>query len=395
MQRLTIVGSFKNCLVGSKFISKFQCITLNYSSSSLPNLCLADHLVNSLGFPQQQALSISTKLWQHKKKVRDFNAVVNAISVVDFFRNRGFDDACIRKIVNDLPRILSCKVDKTLNPKLRFLQDQGFSQSEIIRLVSLNPQAFMVGVESVILPTFQILTQLFGGCKPNDCRVITIVTKSKRSFGAIRYYLLPNVDLLRSYGIPIEVIRKRVVQFPACYVRKPEVFKDVMVKVENKLGISRYSPGFLYGIQLLTRLSEETLESKCRLFKRFGWTQSELETFIVKNSCCFSLSEALITKKLDFLMKELQYKPHQLTSNVNLITCSLEKRVVPRHKVLLILKEKSLLKKNPSFESAVGLSEPRFLVKFVIPFKEVHRIYAKHMGCSLKMLTQESAISIS
>ncbi|KAL9236129.1 hypothetical protein vseg_010833 [Gypsophila vaccaria] len=395
MQRLTIV-------LGSKFIPNVHRIKL-FSTSSFtkssdfpPNLRFADHLVHSLGFSSQQAVSISTRLSKQKKKVVDFNSFVTANSVVSLFRNHGFDDAHIRKIVNVCPQILFYNGDKTLNPKLKFLQELGFSESDIIRLVSTNLQILRSGVQSVILPTIQTLTQVMGGCHSNDTRLVKFISNSTvQSFQAILKFLQPNVSLLSSYGIPIEVIRRHIVQRPRCYVQRPDVLKDMMMRVENKLGISRDSPGFMYGVELLSRFSEETLESKYRLFKTFGWTQSDLETFVVKNSSCFSFSEALIKKKLDFLMNELQYKPDQLTSNVNLITCSLEKRIVPRHKVLLILKEKDLLKKNPSFQYAVGLSEPRFLMKFVIPFKEVHQIYAKHTGCSMKMLKQECAISIS
>ncbi|KAL9236132.1 hypothetical protein vseg_010836 [Gypsophila vaccaria] len=338
MKRVTNVAKLHNSFVASKLIHPITLFSTSSSSSS--KFCFADHLVASLGFPHQQALSISTRLSKEKKvDASNFGVTVN--SVVNLFKFHGFDDTHIRKIVNIYPRILSCNVHKTLNPRLWFLQELGFSESDIIRVVSTNHRILTMGVESFILPRIQILRQVMGGSNSNDGRVIKIVSNlTTLGFHAIPKFLQPNVALLSSYGIPIEVIRKHIVQRPGCYVRHPDILKDVMTRVENKLGISRYSPGFLYGIQLLSKFSEETLESKCRLFKSFGWTQSEFDTFVVKNVSCFSFSEACIKKKLDFLMNKLQYKPDQLTSCVNLLTCSLEKRVVPRHKVLLILKEK-------------------------------------------------------
>ncbi|KAL9236134.1 hypothetical protein vseg_010838 [Gypsophila vaccaria] len=308
MQRLTIVAKLHTCFLGSNLIHPISLFSTSSSSSS-SNYCLADHLVNSLGFSHQQAVSISSRLSKRKMKVDHSNSVVNAFSVVIFFRTRGFHDTLIRGLVNRYPPILSCKVDKTLNPKLRFLQQQGFSQSNIIRLVSANHRILTTGVESFIFPRIQILRQVMGACNSNDGRVIRVVSNSsERIFHAILNFLLPNVDLLRSYGVPIEKIREHVVQRPWCYVRPPDILKDIMTKVEYNLGIRGNSPGFLYAIQLLSCLSEEALESKCRLFKSFGWTQSDLETLLAKNASCFALSETLIEKKLGFLMNDLQYK---------------------------------------------------------------------------------------
>ena len=83
-------------------------------------------------------------------------------------------------------------------------------------------------------------------------------------------------------------------------------------------------------------------------------------------------------------MKELGYKPEYLTRKL-LLTCSLEKRTVPRHKVLVVLNEKGLV--TYPLDKAICLKELEFVKKFVLPFKEVHEVYCKHVVLSLEMLT--------
>ncbi|KAH9604315.1 hypothetical protein KSS87_013218 [Heliosperma pusillum] len=285
--------------------------------------------------------------------------------------------------------MLNSDAELTLIPKFNFLQQQGFSGSDIIRVISTNPSILNYGVDSCILPAFRIMRQVMG-C---HSYVITVFSKPgvRYIFTSVKN-LLPNVALLRSYGIPIELIRKHLLMKPGSYIQNPRVFKDVTMRVEEKLGITRDSMGFLYGIELLCGFSEENLLSKCRIFKSFGWTQSEIQTFMTKNLSCFKLSEQHIQKKLDFLMNELQLKPAFCTSACRLFTLSLEKRVLPRYKIILILKEKGLLNKKTSFCEPITISEPSFLKRFVLPFKEVHEVYAKHTGRSLNILSQGSAV---
>ena len=58
---------------------------------------------------------------------------------------------------------------------------------------------------------------------------------------------------------------------------------------------------------------------------------------------------------------------------------------------VLFLKEKCILEKNPSLNTAIRMTEYRFLKMFVLPFKEIHELYAQLAGCDMKMLTQESS----
>ncbi|XP_074311955.1 uncharacterized protein LOC141647599 [Silene latifolia] len=392
MQSLRFVSRHNNVVHG---FHSFQRLLL-YSTSTATAItttsnsthCYADYLVESLGFSHKQALSVSTKFLKYNK-VNQSHFLETANSVVNLFKKHGFDDTHLRKIVSKQPRLLSCNAESTLFPKFNFLQEQGFSESDIIRVISANPTILDFSVDSSILPAFQILRQVMG-C---HTYVITVLSKiGVRRICTIVKNLLPNVALLGSYGIPIEFIRKHLVRHPGHYMRIPQVFKDVTIRVEDKLGITRDSMAFLYGIDLMCELTEEGILSKYRIFESFGWTQSEIKTFVMKNPSCFAYSDERIKKRLDFLMNELQLEPAYLITQSSFFTCSLEKRILPRHKILLILKEKGLRNKVPSLSSAIQLSDTCFLTRFVLPFKEVHEVYAKQTGCSLKMLSQGSVV---
>ena len=178
----------------------------------------------------------------------------------------------------------------------------------------------------------------------------------------------------------MELIRKHLRAKPSSFLRSIKSLENILISVEGKLGIPRNSRMFVYGVHLLASNCERNIESKCQVFKSFGWSQSDIGELMRRGPNCFWLSEEKIKMSLNFLMNELGYEPKFVISNVFLLTCSLESRLVPRYRILMILKEKGLVRQNYAFSSAVKLSESQFLKKFVLPFEEVHQFYAKQTG---------------
>lgn len=86
-------------------------------------------------------------------------------------------------------------------------------------------------------------------------------------------------------------------------------------------------------------------------------------------------------------MSGMGYQPAYLVSSSAFLICSLDKRILPRHKILLVLKDKGLIGTNYSLYYAVKLNESQFVNKFVLPYEEVHQVYANDVGFSAKLLT--------
>ncbi|XP_074281141.1 uncharacterized protein LOC141606054 [Silene latifolia] len=178
-----------------------------------------------------------------------------------------------------------------------------------------------------------------------------------------------NIALLnKEYGLDINVIRNVILQSPRSYLMDTEFFQNILVRVEKELGIPRNSGMFTYGIRLLSGCSKNVIESKCQVLRSFGWTEYDVSELMRRNPIIFQISEENFRKKLGFLMTELGYKPDFLATHSTLLGFSLEKRLAPRHRVLLVLKEKGLLDYN--FYLATKKSEEEFLRILIEPFKE-------------------------
>ncbi|XP_021766756.1 transcription termination factor MTERF9, chloroplastic-like [Chenopodium quinoa] len=387
VQFLNFIHGFPHLLLYSTSTSSSSSFTTEVNSG------FTNYLVDFLGFSKQQALSTSTKLAQRRlrqgrKKGSEFYFVENANSVITFFKQIGLEQSHIRNVVVSEPQILLCNVDRTLIPKIQAFHNIGFSGSDFGELIRVNPFTFFLGSHSRIVPAIQALREIIG-C---EHLVIRFLKKSRRlRLSYVPKLLQPNVALLRSYGISIESIRKYLLRDVSPFLQNVEFFENAVIKVEEELGISRESPQFYAGLYLLTRNSEKTIESKRKVFRSFGWTESDIATLSSSIPFLLALSEATIKKKLDFLMNELGYEPSYLLKRCNLLTCSLGKRILPRHNTLIVLKEKGFIKMDYLLESSLSMTESRFLKKFVLPFKEVHGVYSQHAGISLELLTLGSS----
>ncbi|KAJ8448432.1 hypothetical protein Cgig2_022060 [Carnegiea gigantea] len=340
---------------------------------------VADFLVDSLEFPKKEALSTSTELtkWRQSRGVTKVCATdfhINAELVIRFLEQKGFENPQIRKLVSASPRILTCKVEANLEPKMNYLLELGFSTSDIADVVSVQKRIFLYGLDSIIRPAIEALRTVMGSVE-NVLRVMN----------GIRYFV-QNVSLLQALGIPIESIRKRIFVLCTALTQKPETLKDTVALVEAKWGVSRWSNNFFYAVDSLCCINEEKLDSKCRVFESFGWDRSDLVHLFRRVPYCFKLSEGNIKAKLRFYMNELGYDVGYILTHSSLFLYSLEKRVWPRHLVLLILKDRGLVDENLPLFKAVVMTESKFLKQYIQPFEEavpnLHDIYVNRIGSS-------------
>ncbi|KAK9270017.1 hypothetical protein L1049_025590 [Liquidambar formosana] len=358
----------KLCRYGNRefySLSDLRC-GLQYSTSSATDRLgkthfMVDYLVNSLRFSREAAVSASTKV-THLKSTHNPDLVLN------FFKQSGLDKTHVRNIISLIPRLLSSNVDKTLKPKMRVLQDLGLSGSDLVEVITSNPSFFKRGLDTHIVPSIDFLKTIVR----SDENVVKAIKKKTWLLSSNNTKRMqPNVVILQKCGISKEKIEKLVLRTPRRLLQNPKWLEDIVLRVENQLGIPRNSAMFSYGIDVLASMSKATLEFKYEIFKSFGWSESDIITMARNLPFCLSLSEVKIRNGLTFFMKELGYEPGYLASHPKLLMHSLEKRVLPRNAVLKVLKEKNLIRTNPSLCYIVCLPESKFMEEFVLQYKDV------------------------
>ncbi|XP_021762926.1 transcription termination factor MTERF9, chloroplastic-like [Chenopodium quinoa] len=197
------------------------------------------------------------------------------------------------------------------------------------------------------------------------------------------------VQFFKQLGFQQSDFQKIINREPLILVSRVDTTLKPNIQLLNDLGMPRDSSMFLYGVTFLLCFGEKNIKDKFEVFKSFGWTHSDIMKLIRQNPMCFTGSEAMIKERLHYLMNQMGYKPDYLAMQTKLFICSMEKRLLPRHRVLQILKEKGLLRMDYLLSSVVSLSESVFLKRFVLPFKEVHEVYAQLTGSTVESLNVE------
>ncbi|XP_070026749.1 transcription termination factor MTERF9, chloroplastic-like isoform X1 [Nicotiana sylvestris] len=349
---------------------RFQLLSSTAVATSRANV-LVDFLVNSLEFSTEEAMSTSTKVT--RSRTRNYEPHL----LLDLFLKMGMNKSQIKTLVSSSPELLFCNIDKTLKPKIKFLQELGLSVSDLDRFIKKG-DFLKKGLHTILKPNLVYLQELLG----NLDSVATVVKKEPRLLSSnLSKVLPPNISLLQNLGISRADIGMAFHRHPRYLLIKPEWLERVVHQLEKDFHMPRGSRMFLHGIEVLVSLAESKLERKLDIFRSFGWSDSDICAMVRNLPYCLTTSEDKIRRTLEFFMVELGYESSYLASHAPLLKLSLEKRIMPRNEIFKILKENQLIKEKLSLYTVVTRTESQFLEKYVLPFRakipEVYDLYMK------------------
>lgn len=365
---------------GSRIVS-FRCL-LQYSTTSnaaqlQDNSFLEEYLLNSLGFSKEEAVSALKKVTRIKPIKRDPNLVVN------YLENLGLNKYHIKSIVSSYPKVLLCMVDKSLKPKIRFLQDLGISGPDLVKVILACKQLIWGrGLDSHFKPRINYLRELLG----TDENVALALKKYAMLLGPIECEKVDkNIMLLQNYGFSKEKIATLIAKNPRrVFMTTPERNEEKLCLVENFLGIPRESTMFYYGLEILCGRQKSNIDNKFDILRSYGWSNVDIFKMVRRLPLTLSMSETRMRKSLDYFMSELGYTPAYLASRPFLFTLSLEKRIKPRNEVLKILSEKNLNTRSGDLGKVVCLAELKFVQDYLLPYKDelpdMFESYVRNVG---------------
>ncbi|XP_010916987.1 transcription termination factor MTERF8, chloroplastic [Elaeis guineensis] len=318
------------------------------------------YLINSCGFSSAGA-SKATKFLAHLKSTERPDAFLG------FMRNRGFDDAGLRKIVSFDPKFLCCDdADKLLAPRFRFFQELGFSGTDLTRLFLSNPDILRINLHRSIQPRLEFWTALLGS-KEHLLKVLKISAWFLST--SIEKIIMPNLSLLRECGISDQRTALVLRKSPFLILRSPQKLRALMERVDG-MGVPRSSGMFLWALWAISLLSEAKFNAKRRLLMSLGWSEVEFSAAFCKVPLFMTNSEKMLSTKMAFLVKEVGYGPSDVAFCPKLLMYSLERRLKPRHRVMQMLEASGFPSGKCKFSTLMNRSDEGFMDKFVIPHKE-------------------------
>ncbi|KAL5753706.1 hypothetical protein ACOSP7_021926 [Xanthoceras sorbifolium] len=368
----------KNAKKATKPIS-YIVSSLAKTPTQTPNTLVFNYLIETLNFSKTEAQSISITT-----RFSNVKSLENAPCVLHYLRSLGLSETQIRSSVRYLPQILFCDVDKTLKPKVDFFQEMGLVGPDLCKFISSNSRIFSCSLEKKLIPCTQILKKILVNDKNNQdlIRIVRrpswLITMNPES------RFLRNIAFFESCGIVGSQLSYLLKIKPRLFLMEESKLRDLVLRVSD-LGLSFHSRMFVYGLCIVFSLNKEIFERKLELLRSFGFTNNEAMEIFRKQPMLFSNSEERLKLALDFFLNKIELKKEMLIRAPFCFTLSLEERVIPRYRVMQILKSRSLLllNKEPSFFKMLAVSEKTFLEKFVEKFtddaEELLVAYRGHM----------------
>ncbi|KAL5753726.1 hypothetical protein ACOSP7_021946 [Xanthoceras sorbifolium] len=354
--------------------------SLTRNSTQTPNSLFFNYLIQTLNLSKTEAQSIS-----NSARFSNVKSLENPHVVLHYFRSLGLTETEIRSSVRLNPQILLSDVDKTLKPKIEFFREMGLVGSHLGKCISDNSKLLCCSLQKTLIPCTQILKKILVDDKNNQdlIRVLTrcswFIAKPSES------RLLNNIAFLQSCVIVGSQLSMLLKTRHGIFVMEESKLRDLVSRVSD-MGLCVNSRMFVHGLCAVSCLSKETFERKLELFRTFGFTKQETMEIFQKHPMLFGKSEEQLKLRLDFFLTKIELRKESLIRGPRCLSHSLEKRVIPRYKVMQILKSKRLLKKKrPSFVNMLSYSNEEFLEKYVARFtddaEELLIAYKGHFIC--------------
>ncbi|KAK2971382.1 hypothetical protein RJ640_030348 [Escallonia rubra] len=302
----------------------------------------------------------------------------NAKLVVELFANYGFSKEQIASMVFRVPQIFAYDPQKTLNPKLDFLQSAGFSALQVVKLLHRDPFILRGSLENQILCSVRVLKQIV---RTDEIVVKAVMAYPRLLKIGLEKQFVPNVTaLISTTGVP-EFNVVKMIQFGSMSLcHSTEKFSKIVRDV-TELGFDPTTLMFLLAVHSFVLQKESLLEQKIQVFSSFGLSRNEFFKAFRLQPMFSWTSVKKLREVIDFFVSKLHFEPSNIPKHPGLFLHSLEKRIIPRCSTLNILISKDLVKRDICLVYLFKLPEKTFVKNFVTKHQQtVPEVVEAHRG---------------
>ncbi|TKW17770.1 hypothetical protein SEVIR_5G389700v4 [Setaria viridis] len=356
MQRLQNVSSVR---AGAAFFSlvRLRLLCTTTTTASPPAGFVAEsYLVANCGLTPSQAVKAS-KLLSHLETPHQPDAVRA------FLAGLSLSKADVAAAIARRPRVLCFSVESTLAPRVSQLRGIGLSTPEIARLVPLVPYVF---ASPVYVSRLAFFISFFGSFTKLHATIRRDAQLLRRSVEKIE----PQAALLRECGLGARDIAQVASIAPRLFSGSEERLKAVIARAEE-LGVPRGTPMFRHALVVAYSIGRQNATAKMELLRSLGWSSSQVAMAVAKMPSILASSEDRLRRAVDFLTKEAGMEVEAVARGPSLLKFSIERRLVPRLKVLKLFKEKGLPLGGRSFYGVACMSRENFFNTFVLPHAKI------------------------
>ncbi|KFK38145.1 hypothetical protein AALP_AA3G075200 [Arabis alpina] len=250
------------------------------------------YLVDSLGLTTKLAESISRKVSLENKG--------NPDSVLNLLRTYRFTDSQISSIITDYPLLLTLDAERSLTPKLQFLQSRGASSSELTEILTKVPKIFGIKKDKAISIYYDFVKEIIVADKSSKFE--KLCHSSLPLEGCKQGNKMRNVSVLRELGVPQKRLFTLLTTFDSGPICGKERFQESLKKVVD-MGFDPTNARFVLALRAVYQMSDKTIEERVDVYKSLGFTVGDVWEMFKRYPYFLRYSEKKITQTYESLKK--------------------------------------------------------------------------------------------
>nr|ACM17582.1 mitochondrial transcription termination factor-like family-1 [Oryza meyeriana var. granulata] len=270
------------------------------------------------------------------------------------------------KILKSNNAIVTFNIEKVIKPNVALFQECGLTVRDIVkmahlsRMLTTNPKRVETSVQRADELGVPRSSSLFKYMLSITCCISE--GKATRRMRFLSSTLSCSMDKIRDMvckmptilGCSEENIRSKIKFLTSTLGCSQDKICDIVCKMPTILGCS-----------------EEHLRSKMEfLASTLGCSQEKICAAVCKKPEILGLSDENLRRKINFMTTEVGLDLEYIVERPSLLTYSLEKRIVPRHSVVKILRTMGLMKEFFGFCKLLPYCDEDFRARYIDPYKQ-------------------------
>jgi hypothetical protein len=234
--------------------------------------------------------------------------------------------------------------------------------AQVRRVVVCNPKLLFRRAERNVKSKLSFLRTVI---KEED--ISKVVIRDATIFDVREDKLKSITSLFLRLGVEGNALSYLVAKQPRLLKMSEEKIMELFKKIEN-LGFRKGSKSFTDAVRVFSALRKETLERKLQCLRSLGFSENQISGLSSAKPRVLELSEEKMKSNVDFVVNSVGLPLADIVKYPTLFDLSLEKRIIPRYRVMEALKSMQVqeLKREMSLPKVFKLTEEQFLEKYVI-----------------------------
>jgi mTERF domain-containing protein len=194
--------------------------------------------------------------------------------------------------------------------------------------------------------------------------IAKLVITNARIFSNREDKLKSGISLLQRLGVEGQQLSELVAMEPLLLSASEEKVLESFKQAED-IGCPKESKLFARVMQIILGTAKEKLERRLQFWSSLDFSEEQVLELLRRWPMVLGYSEENVERHLDFLIKSMGFPLDYFVTYPALFGYSLEKRLIPRYRVMEALKSMQVLKSDLICPTIFVLTEKRFLEKYV------------------------------